>query len=156
MEREHGPKTLFAIAIFKLVKAVALVAIGVTALLIARDSSELLSLELVAEHLKFGPNNHLVDKAISAISGLDAKTLEECGLGTFIYAAVFLTEGIGLLLRKRWAEYLTTIVTASFIPFEVYELVKHVSPLKIVGLVANVAIVIYLLARILAKRSRRP
>jgi uncharacterized membrane protein (DUF2068 family) len=153
MERERSPGMLLAIAIFKLVKAATLLVIGVTALLLAGDSTKVASLERIAEHLKFGPNNHLVDQAISAVSGLDAKKLAELGVGTFVYAAVFLTEGTGLLLRKRWAEYLTTIVTASFVPFEIYELVKHASPIKVVGLVVNIAIVIYLLARLLAKRS---
>jgi uncharacterized membrane protein (DUF2068 family) len=150
---ERGRKALLAIAIFKLLKATALVATGVAALSLAHDSTSFLTLQRVAEHIKLGPDNRLVDRALAAIWGLDAKKLEELGLGTFVYAAVFLTEGTGLLLRRRWAEYLTTIVTASFIPFEVYELARGFSALKVAGLGVNVAIVAYLLARILAKRA---
>jgi len=42
-----------------------------------------------------------------------------------------LTEGVGLALRKRWAEYLTIIATSSLIPLEVYELIQHFSVMKI-------------------------
>jgi uncharacterized membrane protein (DUF2068 family) len=152
MEPERGRGTLLAIAIFKLVKAAALIAIGVTMLSLARDSGTLTSLERIANHLRLGPDNQLIDRAISAISGLNTRKLEGLGLGTFVYAAIFLTEGTGLVLRKHWAEYLTTIVTASFIPFEVYELTQRVSVFRLAGLLVNIAIVVYLLLRILARR----
>ena len=50
---------------------------------------------------------------------------------------------------KRWAEYLTFVATGAFLPYEVWELTKSVSPFKIVALIVNVAIAVYLL---LAKR----
>jgi uncharacterized membrane protein (DUF2068 family) len=65
-------------------------------------------------------------------------------VGTFIYSAVFFTEGIGLALRKRWAEYFTIITTSSLLPLEVYELAKHASIGKGFALVINLAVVFYL------------
>jgi uncharacterized membrane protein (DUF2068 family) len=61
------------------------------------------------------------------------------------YAAVELIEAVGLWYQRRWAEYLTFIVTASLLPFEIYELVNKLSPFKIVAFVVNVAVVVYLL-----------
>ncbi len=52
------------------------------------------------------------------------------------------------MLRKRWAEYFTIITTAGLIPLEVYEINRHVTAPKIVVLLINVAIVVYLVARI--------
>jgi uncharacterized membrane protein (DUF2068 family) len=155
MQPERDRAALLAIAIFKLLKAAALIGIGVTILSLARDSSKLSSLEHVADHLKLGPNRHLVDRALSAISGLAPKRLKELSLGTFVYAAVFLTEGTGLWLRRHWAEYMTTLVTASFVPFELYELVRRVSWLKLVGLLLNVAILAYLVAHIWGQRASK-
>lgn len=74
---------------------------------------------------------------------------------TFVYAALLLAMGTGLFLEKRWAEYLTAIVTASFIPVEIYELVRHVRVTTIVVLVVNVATVIYLVWK-LFRRSAQP
>ena len=60
----------------------------------------------------------------------------------------WLTEGTGLLLRKRWAEYFTIITTGGLIPLELYELSRHVTAVKIAVLIVNVAIVAYLVARV--------
>ena len=109
-----------------------------------KDGHVYATLVHVMNELRLDPDNHYVHAAISKVSGLSTRRLEELSLGTFVYAAVFLTEGGGLLLRKRWAEYLTTIVTASFVPFEGYELVHAPSILKAAGLALNLAIVGYL------------
>jgi uncharacterized membrane protein (DUF2068 family) len=69
-----------------------------------------------------------------------------------VYAAVFLVEGVGLLLRRRWAEYLTVIATASLLPLEVYELVERLRATRALIVAANLAIVLYLIARLRVER----
>jgi len=151
MSENQRPRALLAIAAFKLVKALLLVGLGVAALVLARDSASWHTLQQVADALRFGPDNQLIHRAVAGLSGLSARRLEELGLATFVYAGVFTTEGVGLLLRKRWAEYLTTIVTASFVPFELYELVHKPSWLKLLGLLVNALIVVYLARRLLKR-----
>ncbi|HWD56561.1 MAG TPA: DUF2127 domain-containing protein [Acidimicrobiales bacterium] len=63
----------------------------------------------------------------------------------FAYAALEATEAVGLWLNKRWAEYLTFVATTVLVPYEVYELTLSVSVFKVVTLVINLAVVIYLL-----------
>ncbi len=75
--------------------------------------------------------------------------LIQLGLAVSALAAIEATEMVGLWLAKRWAEYLTFIVTTLFVPLEIYELTSGVSTFKVITLVINVAIVLYLL---LAKR----
>jgi uncharacterized membrane protein (DUF2068 family) len=58
----------------------------------------------------------------------------------FLYAGLFATEGSGLLLRKRWAEYFTIVTTSGLIPLEVFELVRHFTVTKLVVLIVNVLI----------------
>jgi uncharacterized membrane protein (DUF2068 family) len=65
-----------------------------------------------------------------------------------VFAAIFLTEGIGLLLRRHWAEYLAVIATASFLPLELYELIHRVRATRVVIVAANLAIVVYLIVRL--------
>ena len=75
---------------------------------------------------------------------------------TVIYTAVLLTEGIGLWLRKTWAEWLTVIATASLIPFELWQLLfgHHHKPLAVLGAtVLNITIVGYLAYQL--RRGRR-
>jgi uncharacterized membrane protein (DUF2068 family) len=59
-----------------------------------------------------------------------------------------LTEGAGLALRRRWAEYFTIIITASFLPLEIYELVHRVTGVKVVVMAINLAILVFLIARV--------
>ncbi|MGI8964824.1 MAG: DUF2127 domain-containing protein, partial [Limisphaerales bacterium] len=72
---------------------------------------------------------------------------------TFFYSALMLTEGVGLLFEKRWAEWLTVFVTASFIPFEIYEMARHLSISKVVVLLINIVIVGYLILRLREKKN---
>jgi uncharacterized membrane protein (DUF2068 family) len=144
---------LFVIALFKLLKAATLVALGVGALLLVKSGDHFAQLRHFVSELRIDPDNRLIHRAMTKLSGLDARKLERLGVGTFVYALVFLVEGVGLLLRRRWAEYLTTIVTASFVPFEVYEMVRSPSILKALGIVVNISIVVYLVARLRKKTS---
>jgi len=90
------------------------------------------------------PNGHYVRLLLAKLSILDDRRLKELSVGTFIYSAVFLTEGVGLALGKRWAEYLTIGTTASLLPLEIYELAKRASISKVLALVINLAVVVYL------------
>ena len=65
------------------------------------------------------------------------------------FAVLEAVEMVGLWFNKRWAEYLTFIATTALVPFEVYELTNSVSAFKLIALVINLAVVVYLL---LAKR----
>ena len=65
-----------------------------------------------------------------------------------MYGLLFATEGIGLWMEKRWAEYLTIIATGSLIPFEVYELQRRVTVPRGLALVVNVAVLAYLIYRV--------
>jgi uncharacterized membrane protein (DUF2068 family) len=135
------------IAVFKLLKAVLLIAVGMSALhLVHRDVAG------VAEHLvtMFGldPGNHYVSKALQKVGDLTPNKIKGLGVVSFIYAGLFLTEGIGLWLVKRWGEWFSVIITTSLIPVEVYEIYRHPSVIKCLVLIINIAVVGYLIYRI--------
>jgi uncharacterized membrane protein (DUF2068 family) len=71
--------------------------------------------------------------------------LREIGIATFAYSALALTEGIGLLLERTWAEYLTLILTISFIPWELVELILHASWIRVAIFLINLAVLWYLI-----------
>ena len=140
------------IAVFKVFKALALVALGAGAFkLIHRDVGEVL--EHWIEALKLDPGNHFLDAALSKASNLSPAQIKKLGIGSFIYAGLFLTEGLGLWFLKRWAEWFTVIITSSLIPFEIFEIYRHPSIAKVLLLVVNIVVVAYLIYRIRAQRS---
>jgi uncharacterized membrane protein (DUF2068 family) len=88
---------------------------------------------------------HQIERGFSLQSG----TLLLVGAVLAAYALVEGIEAVGLWYGRRWAEYLTFLVTASLLPLEIYELTERLSPLKVITLLINIAVVLYLL---LAKR----
>jgi uncharacterized membrane protein (DUF2068 family) len=84
---------------------------------------------------------HDLDKLFTLSKG----TLIEAGIALLGYAVLEGVEAVGLWYGKRWAEYLTFIATVVFLPFEIYELTERVSPLKVIGFVINLAVVVYLI-----------
>ena len=94
-----------------------------------------------------------VDRWIATIDGTSDDDADKLGVAALVYAALFLVEGIGLLARKVWAEWLTLGITASFIPIEIYELVHHASALKAITLALNIAIVVYLVFKLRKQRA---
>jgi uncharacterized membrane protein (DUF2068 family) len=135
------------IAIFRLIKGVLFLVVGIGAItLINRNVSEVTQEWL--DKLYFDSDSNHLDTLMGRVGFLSIHQLVLIGAGAFLYSGLFLTEGIGLLLRKRWAEYFTAFITASFIPFEVYELIFHLTWLKMALLIVNAAIFVYIVVRI--------
>ena len=101
-------------------------------------------------------DRQIVQQLIALIGDLSPARLEALGIGAFLYAALFATEGVGLWLRKRWAEYLTVIATLTFVPVAVFKLTRKVSSSRLAALVLNLVVVAYLARRLLSRRRDEP
>jgi uncharacterized membrane protein (DUF2068 family) len=151
-QKTKGSRGLLLVAAYKLIKGVALLALGIGAL-------RLLHRDVAAEAarwidlLRIDPQNHYIQSMLARIAKVDARKLKELSIGTFLYSGVFLTEGVGLALRKRWAEYLTILTTASLLPLEIYEIAKRFSTAKIFVLLVNIAVVVYLVYEVRRTRN---
>jgi|SRR5579871_2550624 len=149
----HSHAALRWIAAFKVVKAALLLTVAAAALRLLKPAM----LELFVTYLKqfplaqgYRPVSHVIDQ-VADLSPHNLKFV--AGLAT-AYAVLYLVEGVGLWMRQRWAEYFTTIMTASLIPFEVYELFRGVSVGKLAAVAINVAIVLYLIYVLRADRGK--
>jgi len=140
--------------VFKLVKAIALLALAAATFhllqpgALDRQVDRLRELPLASG---WRPVVHFIDWLTSATP----HNIELIAALACAYALLYATEGVGLWLQKRWAEYLTTVATASLIPFEIWELTRGLSWLKAAALAVNVAIVIYLCYVLRTDRKQR-
>jgi len=133
---------LVLIGIVKLFKALLFILLGVGALrLLHKDLVDVLTHFILA--LRFDPENHFVNLVL------------EISIAIFCYAGLDIIEGTGLALEKTWAEYLTLILTASFLPWELFEIIRHVTWLKVVLLLINVLVVAYLIFHVQGRMRNR-
>ena len=133
------------IAGYNLAKGALLLTLGVGLLgLLHKDVDDVVSNWITLLGLDLD-NRHVV----ALLARLDLVTDKQVGQLSklaFLFAVVFSAEGVGLLLNQRWAKYLTVIVTASFIPIELYETVRQFGFGKLTLLVLNSLIVALLVA----------
>ncbi|MEP6663142.1 MAG: DUF2127 domain-containing protein [Verrucomicrobiota bacterium] len=153
--RKAKSKMLYLIGSLKLLKAIVLLFLAFAILqLIGKNLGE--ELKNLAGKFFFDADNKYLQKALHKAAGFNENNLPWLSAGTFLYAALFFAEGIGLLMQKTWGEWLTVIITGSFLPLEIYELVKEFSAIKTGVLILNVAIVIYLIWRLYqAKQNKK-
>jgi uncharacterized membrane protein (DUF2068 family) len=146
---------LRTIALYKLCKVVILLlaVYGEVRLHDATLSARILSWAAALPH---GLEHDLVTRAIVWFSDLSESRVHARRFVTLTYAAVFAIEGVGLWMQRRWAEWLTTIITASLIPLEVWELIHRVSLGASVVLVANILIVGYLYWHVSTRQKPAP
>lgn len=152
--KQESATVLVLIALFKLIKALALIAVGVGALKYLHKDLAASVLHWV-NVLRVDPDNRFIQPILAKAFSVTPRQLRELSAGTFFYAALLLIEGIGLLLRKHWAEYFTIITTGALLPLEIYELAKHLTMVKTIVLVINAAIVWYLVVRVRSRRRSR-
>ena len=135
-------KLITLIGVLKLAKALVLIAAAVSVLASLNDGVRTWLRELAD-----GSGREVVTDSITKLMSYGPHGVEAIAAGLVVYAALFTIEGVGLLTGKLWAEWLTLIITASFIPFEIYEVIHKSSAMKTVVLVLNVLILIYLIVR---------
>ena len=154
MRSEHS-RGLLLIGLFKLSKALLSIALGVGALRLLHHDIGLVVLR-ISDALRIDPENRLVSLVMEKANLIDSRELRRFGVLTFSYAAVCLVEGTGLMLEKRWAEYFTLTLTVLALPWEGFELAKHVTSLRVALLLINLVVLAYLVWLLRRIRSTRP
>jgi uncharacterized membrane protein (DUF2068 family) len=150
--KKHGG--LMAIAALKFVNGFGLLALGLGALHylhgdVAKDVAHWMEL------LRADPHNRYLIWLLQKLSNVDEHRLRQLSVGTFFYSALFLLEGTGLALAKRWAEYLTIVTTASLMPLELYEIYVHLTWPRTVVFLVNIVVVAYLVRELRRTKTHK-
>jgi uncharacterized membrane protein (DUF2068 family) len=140
------------IAMFKFIKAALLIASGIGALRLASKDIYAYAAYLVGKY-HLNPGNHFVAQVLARTTHVTSRRLHGIGIVAFVYAALFLAEGVGLWSLKRWGEWITVLITGSLLPFEIYELWHRLTLPRAAVLVLNAAIVCYLVIGLRKERG---
>lgn len=152
--RSGHDQWIIAIGVFKLLQAALFVLLGIGALrLLHKDLLDVTEHFILA--MRFNPEGHFVTLVLEKVAQIDPHRLRQISAAIFGIAALDAIEGTGLVLEKAWAEFVTLILTASFLPWEFFELHRHVTWIKISLTFINVAVVIYLLFYVKMRMQER-
>jgi uncharacterized membrane protein (DUF2068 family) len=141
---------LTLIAVGKLIQVLLVLSVGATALVFAKHVPPATLREWADA---FEPQSAWVQGMLDKLVSLSGDKLTFIGRTSLAYASLFTVEGVGLWRNKRWAEYLTVIVTTSFLPFELRALIHDFNVAKLAALTINGAIVAYLSIRLVRDRK---
>jgi uncharacterized membrane protein (DUF2068 family) len=152
--RHRSNRWLVLIGAGKLLKAVLFVALGFGALHLVHKDLVSVVYQWTLD-LRFDPESHFVNYILDKVSLISPHRLRLISVGIFVYAAVDTLEGMGLILGKTWAEYLTLILTASLLPWEFFELAHRPNWPKLIFALLNIAVVWYLAAYLRRRHQER-
>jgi uncharacterized membrane protein (DUF2068 family) len=147
---------LRVIAIYKMMHGLLFVAIGVGFFKLKHhDIPQILNdyvirplNDYVIRPLRFNPENKMIDWLLDEAAKLTPHKMTLVGYAAFFYALLFCIEGVGLFLRKHWAEYFVVIVTGSLLPVEIWAMVLRVEWWKAGVIFGNLLILTYLIHRL--------
>jgi uncharacterized membrane protein (DUF2068 family) len=94
-----------------------------------------------------GASQGFLVRHLSGFLHVNEGTITILAVTAVAYCLIEGVEAVGLWRERRWAEYLTAIATAGFLPFEIKELINRVTVLRVGALVINLAILIWLVYR---------
>ena len=138
---------LAVIAVFKMVKGLLLLFLGLSLLkLVHAEIATLFS--LLIEALRLNADSRLIHTLVLKVDALQPHTVLVASFVSLGYAGMLLVEGIGLWLEFSWAAYLTVVSTSLLLPFELYEVIEQVSILRVGLLLLNLVIVLYLIGQL--------
>lgn len=158
LTRPHHDRWIIAIGVFKLLQTAAWLLLGIGALrLLHKDLLD------VVEHwilmLRFNPEGHFVSLMLGQVALISPHRMKLISEAIFAIAALDALEGVGLVLEKTWAEFVTLILTASFLPWELRGVIRHPTHIRLGLAIINLAVVLYLLwfvkGRMQERRQRR-
>jgi uncharacterized membrane protein (DUF2068 family) len=150
--RKLSNRWLELIAAYKLLQSLLLVAVAIGALrLLGKDVADILT--NLAAGLHFNPEGKLVGFLLDQAQLINDHWLRRFSLFLFLYASLGVIEGLGLLFEKIWAEYLTSIITASFLPLEIMEIYHRLTWFRVGLFVVNIAVLAYLVSHLVHRRG---
>ena len=140
------------IAVFKFLKAALLIGLSFGVFRMMHQDIGM-RVEHWVEAMHMDPGNRHVAMLLARLANLSPAQVKRLGLVGLLYGGLFLVEGTGLWLQRRWGEWATVVITGLLVPVEIYEIVRHPNVVKVLVLIVNVAVVAYLVYRIRTNRA---
>jgi uncharacterized membrane protein (DUF2068 family) len=148
----HSDKGVRAVAVLEASKGVLALIVAIGLHVYAGQNLSMLATQLVA-HLHLNPGSHYPSIFISAIGSVSQSSVILMALGAAIYTLIRFIEAYGLWHNMRWTQWFALLSGAIYLPFEVYEMMRHFSLLSVSVLAINLAVVVYMYRVLFSRRG---
>jgi len=146
----ESPPFLRIIAVVKLAKGVALAGVALGLFSIVHRDLDVLAQKFI-EFMRISPENHYAKLLLEKAGVIEPHSIIRAGIATAFYAAILLSEGVGLWLGAAWAEYVVVVTTGFFVPEEIISMIHGPSMTKGLVIAVNAAILAYVVAIVLRR-----
>jgi len=143
------------VAVFEAFKGLLALAAGAGLLsLLHRDVANVG--ERLARHLHLNPAKHYEGIFLDALSHINDSRLLLIAMGAALYATLRLVLALALWRGRSWAAWLAAIGAGIYMPFEIYDVVRHVTPLNVATFLANLLVVALMVNAVVVRRRGAP
>jgi uncharacterized membrane protein (DUF2068 family) len=145
---------LRSVAMFEATKGIIVLLLGLGLLKLVHKNLDEFAEQLI-RFLHASPGGRLSNLFVQAAGKTTDKGLWALAAAAMVYALVRFAEAYGLWNEREWAEWFALLSGAMYLPWEVYSLLRHPLPIKWIVLLANIAIVLYMLVLRVQANSNR-
>jgi uncharacterized membrane protein (DUF2068 family) len=150
----HTPAGVRTIAAFEALKGTLVLLVGMGMLrFIHRDLQD--TAEELVRHFHLSPSSHYPRIFLALTARITDGWLWAFALGSVAYSALRFAESWGLWHGRAWAEWLAAISGGIYVPFEIVEVAKKLTALRVASLVTNLIVVSYMVALLWRRRHAR-
>jgi uncharacterized membrane protein (DUF2068 family) len=143
LDREAQLKLLRAVASFELAKGLVVLLAGCSVLfLVHKDPGDVADTFLRLLHIS--PDHHFAQVFLTWADNLTDTKLWAIAAAAMVYAILRFVEAYGLWKARAWAEWIALVSGALYLPFEIYKLIQHVTPLHVGILAVNLGVVLFM------------
>jgi uncharacterized membrane protein (DUF2068 family) len=152
--QSHTPAAVRTIAAFEALKGTLVLLVGMGMLrFIHRDVQEIA--EEMVRHFHLSPSSHYPRIFLALTARITDGWLWAFALGSVAYSALRFAESYGLWHGRAWAEWLAAISGGIYVPFEIVEVAKKLTVLRLASLLINLIVVAYMVALLWRRRRAK-
>jgi len=148
---DKTPNVLRLIAAVKMLKGVALAGVALGLFSIVHRDLDTLAMQFI-DFMRISPENHYAKLLLEKAGVVEPHSIMKAGIVTAFYAAILLSEGIGLWIGAPWAEYVVIATTGAFVPEEILTMVREPNLTKGIMILVNAVILVYVISVVWKKR----
>ena len=153
MKRDHAKEGLRVVSLFEAAKGLLVLLTGFGLLAyVHKDLHQ--AAEHLVRHFHLNPASGYPRIFLDLADRVTDAQLWLLALSALLYAVLRFVEAYGLWMQRRWAEWFGLLTGGTYVPLEIFEVMRKATWPRVTLLIVNSAIVAYLLFIVYRERQK--